>query len=102
MSITMVRYKVKPDRVDENKGLIEKVFAHLDQSRPPGLRYASFRMEDGVSFLHIAVRESDEGEHPLSGTPAFQAFVAQIEDRCDEPPLAVELERIGGYRFFGG
>ena len=30
MKATVVRYQAKPDRADENQGLIEAVFADLD------------------------------------------------------------------------
>ena len=55
MSMTVVRYRTKAGRGDENQALIEKVFAELDGNRPDGLRYAAFRLADGVSFVHVAV-----------------------------------------------
>ena len=38
MGVTVVRYKTKPDRAEENQALIEKVFGELDARRPAGLR----------------------------------------------------------------
>ena len=63
---------------------------------------AVFRMEDGVSFVHVSAVEDEEAENPLTSQPAFQAFVAEIKERCDEPPAPAGLEQIGGYQFFGG
>ncbi len=100
MKTVMVRYKIKPDRVIENRQYIEQVFEALGKTQPAGLKYASFCMEDGVSFVHIASVQQADGDHPLTKTAAFQAFVADIQARCDEPPVAVELEQIGDYRFF--
>ena len=54
MGVVVVRYQCKPDRADENQALVEKVFAELDANAPAGLRYASFRLADGVSFVHVA------------------------------------------------
>jgi hypothetical protein len=34
----------------------------------------------------------------LQGVPAFQAFVADIADRCDVPPLAMGATLVGGYQ----
>ena len=99
MKGVMVRYKVKADRSDENADHIRKVFAELEASAPAGLRYASFRMEDGVSFVHMASIETDDGTNPLAATAAFKAFQAELKDRCEEPPKAVELETIGSYKF---
>jgi hypothetical protein len=57
MSKVMVRYKVKPERAKENEQLIRAVYEELQSTAPDGLRYATFRMDDGVSFLHIASNE---------------------------------------------
>ena len=96
MRQVMVRYKVKPDRVEENEQLVRAVYDELAATRPAGLRYATFRLEDGVSFVHVA---SVEGEHnPLAEVEAFARFQADIRDRCDEPPVATEAQTIGSYR----
>ena len=95
----MVRYKVKADRVAENKAYIEKVFDELAERQPTGFRYGSFTFEDGVSFVHIVFEESSEGAS-LADIGAFQAFTADIADRCVEPPVATELIPVGSYRLF--
>jgi hypothetical protein len=100
MATTIVRYKVKADRAEENKALIRKVFAELAEAMPDGLSYASFNLEDGVSFLHVATIDTPDGANPLTATPAFKAFVANIRDRCEEPPAATSAEVVGSYRFF--
>ena len=100
MKKILVRYKVKVDRAAENEEFIRKVFEELKQTGPDGLRYASFKQEDGVSFVHIASIETEGGENPLAESRAFKAFVADIQDRCEEPPVAVDLFEIGSYRFW--
>ena len=100
MKRVMVRYKVKPDRAGENEALIRNVFDELLQDGPDGLRYASFKLDDGVSFVHIASIETDDGSNPLSETAAFKDFQAEIKDRCEELPAAVALDTIGSYRVF--
>lgn len=99
MKQVMVRYTVKPEQVAENQRLVELVYADLKQTAPTGLRYATFKQNDGLSFVHIASIETENGESPLPQLPAFQAFLAQIKDRCTEPPMTVELETIGTYHF---
>ena len=95
MKRVMVRYRVKPERVGENEELIGAVFAELQRSAPEGLRYASFKQDDGVSFVHIVSIEADH--NPLPDLPAFKAFTADIRERCDEPPVAVDLSEVGSY-----
>jgi len=99
MGVNVVRYRTKPDRGDENQALIEEVFVELDANRPEGLRYASFRLADGVSFVHVAAVDTTDGQNPLTATPAFQAFTAAIAERCDEPPVAVPATIVGSYGF---
>lgn len=101
MRTTMVRYKIKADRAAENEGYISKVFEQLKRDAPSGLRYASFKLADGVSFVHISSVESAEGSNPLTELEAFKAFTAQIKERCEEPPVAVDLKAVGSYNFFG-
>jgi hypothetical protein len=51
--------------------LVEKAFAELNEQRPDGLRYATLRLADGVTFVHVAVIESDDGSNPLGESEAF-------------------------------
>ena len=102
MKRIMVRYKVKSERAAENEDFIARVFAQLRQEKPAGLQYASFKLNDGVSFIHIVSLEAADGSNPLGELAAFKAFTAQIKDRCEEPPVPVELTEVGSYRFFGG
>jgi hypothetical protein len=101
MKRVMVRYKVKADRAAENEAYIAKVFEQLERDRPAGLRYASFKLDDGVSFVHIVSLEAADGSNPLGESSAFKAFTAGIRDRCEEPPVAADLKEIASYRFFG-
>ena len=98
----MVSYKLRPDRVTENERLASDVFDALKQARPAGLRYATFRLEDGVSFIHIVSHDEPDGSNALTALPAFKAFSAGIKERCQTPPVRVELTEIGSYGFFGG
>ena len=96
MGKVVVRYKVKPERVEENERLIGQVYEELAESAPEGLRYATFRLDDGVSFVHLA---SVEGEHnALAESEAFARFQADVRDRCEELPVVTELHEVGSYR----
>jgi hypothetical protein len=96
MGSSMIRYKVRPDRADENETLVKAVYEQLARERPEGLHYATFKLPDGVSFMHV-VFESDQPGRILNEVAAFKAFVAEIESRCEEPPVATELTVVGSY-----
>jgi hypothetical protein len=98
MKTTVVRYQARPDRADENQKLIEAVFAELDASQPEGFTYKVFRLEDGVSFIHVAIEHDVPNPDSLQAVPAFQAFVAGVAERCDVPPLAMGATIVGSYR----
>ncbi len=100
MSVTVVRYKTKPECAAENQALIEKVFAGLESGGPDGVRYASFRLADGVSFVHVASVESGDGRNPLTSSAAFVEFVSQIGDRVEEGPVSSDATVVGSYRFW--
>jgi hypothetical protein len=96
MGSSMVRYKVRPERADENVALVEAVYAELAAKRPADLHYATFRLPDGVSFMHVVV-ETDRPGRILGEIDAFKAFTADIEGRCDEPPVVTEISMVGSY-----
>jgi hypothetical protein len=100
MSKIMVRYKVKPEMAQENERLVRAVYEELERTAPEGLRYATFRLEDGVSFVHIAANETDDGRSPLRDVKAFQEFQKDVRERCAEPPVTSELHEVGSFRFW--
>jgi hypothetical protein len=94
MKWTLVRYRVKPDRADENQRLSAAVFKELQHKAPEGLGYVVFRLPDGA-FVHLASLE--DGASPLSSLEAFQAFSRGVRERCMEPPVVAEPVIIGSY-----
>ncbi|HEX4702572.1 MAG TPA: hypothetical protein VH352_10630 [Pseudonocardiaceae bacterium] len=98
MSRTMViRYETKAEAADENARLVAAVFAQLAADDPGGIRYATFRLADGVSFVHVVVHDGDSD--PLSRSSAFADFQAGIGDRVVGPPVPSEATLVGSYRF---
>jgi hypothetical protein len=98
MTTTVVRYQTKPERAEENQELIEAVFAELDAREPDGFTYKVFRLEDGVTFIHVVIEHDIDEPDSLQALPAFQAFVADIAERCDVPPVAMGATIVGGFR----
>ena len=101
MKRMMVRYRVKPDSVAENRRFVEAVYAEMSATRPDGIRYATFLLEDGVTFVHLFSNERADGKNPLAEMAAFKAFQAGLPDRCIEGPTPVNMEEVGSYRMLG-
>jgi hypothetical protein len=101
MRRVMVRYKVKANQVAKNEELVRAVYEELHRLNPAGLRYATFRLDDGVSFVHLSVTDTDDGTSPLLTLEAFKRFQENIDDRCEERPAVAPVDEIGSYRLFG-
>jgi hypothetical protein len=96
MKTIMVRYKTSEASSEVNATLVRAVFEELRARAPEGLRYASYRLPDGVTFVHVAIVESTD-QNPLVTLPSFKAFQAQLKERCVEPPVVTELSPVGSY-----
>jgi hypothetical protein len=97
MTVTkVVRYRTTPETADENARLVAAVFAELNEQRPDGLRYSTFRLDDGVSFVHVAVLDGEV--NPLSTSPAFAEFQSGLKDRCVDGPVPADAAVVGSYR----
>jgi hypothetical protein len=100
VSRTLVRYKVKPEQAACNEELVRRVYEELQRTTPAGLRYATFVLEDGVSFVHVASVETEDAHNPLSDVAAFRTFQEGIGDRCEEPSAG--QREVGSYGFWAG
>jgi hypothetical protein len=88
---------VKADRAAENEQRVKKVFEQLAREQPAGLRYFTFKEDDGVSFVHVALDERADGTSTLGKLAAFREFGEGIAERCDEKPVVTELTVVGAY-----
>src|SRR4051812_47929596 len=101
MKRVMVRYKVKPDQAAENERLVRAVYEELASAEPVDMRYATFQLDDGLTFIHLHSNERSDGVNVLTELESFMAFQQGIRERCEEPPVVSDLREIGSYRFLG-
>jgi Antibiotic biosynthesis monooxygenase len=101
MRRVLIRYKVKPDQVERNEELVRAVYEELDRTKPDGFRYTTLKLDDGATFVHIALYDDAPSENALNGNAAFERFQDGIRDRCDEPPVLSHVEVVGSYRVLG-
>jgi hypothetical protein len=99
-NVKLIRYRTHPEHAEENQRLIRAVFAELAEVRPPGVHYVAFRLEDGVSFVHLVTLDGED--NPLLGMAAFQEFQAGIGERVAEGPIAADGAVVGSYGFTVG
>ena len=100
MKRTLVRYRIKPEQVQENARLIKLVFQELKAKSPDGARYVVLQLDDGT-FVHFATVESTDGAHPITSLEAFRAFQSGIKERCMDLPQSGDATILGNYRMVG-
>jgi hypothetical protein len=93
----VVRYRTRPDAAEENARLVEAVFTSLSEVAPSDFRYATYRLADGVTFVHVARIAGTE--NPLPALPAFADFQRELAQRCVEQPEPSEATVVGAYGF---
>jgi hypothetical protein len=96
MRHTVARYTVKPGFEEENAELVGAVYRELAEVRPPGFHYATYRLEDGRTFVHVATREKGAAV-PLGELTSFREFQSGLEERCEQGPVVSSAEQVGGY-----
>ncbi len=94
---SVIRYSTKPESADENQRLVEDVYAELAARDPGGMRYATLRLEDGVTFIHIFMTDSDT-PNTMGDIAAFVEFQRELAQRCVEQPAAQAATVVGSYR----
>ena len=86
------RHAAKSDRAPSPEAVVDAALAEL---QPADFRYTTYRLADGVTFVHVA--ELAGTENPLSTLPAFAEFQRDVAERCVEPPVANEAIVVGSY-----
>ena len=94
----IVRYRTKAEAADENQRLVAGALAELAADGPGGLRYAAFRLADGVSFVHIVRYETEDA--PCRGRRRSRRSRMGSLVAWTGPAVADEATLIGSYRFW--
>jgi hypothetical protein len=93
MPAMLVRYRVKPDAIEENERLIGAVFRELHAKAPADVRYLVLRLSDGT-FCHLV----EDASKAIPGLDAFAAFRHGGEERRLDEPQQLAATVVGNYR----
>jgi hypothetical protein len=97
MSVLFVQGRVKEENVADVDAAAGRMFAAIEQAGLEGIRYASLKLADGVTY--VAVLEVEDGvENPLPNLPEFQEFQENLKGWVDEPAVAGPATVVGSYR----
>lgn len=96
MKAVKVTYTVQEHYADQNKENIQQVMQDLRAGDHPGIRYSTYVLSDGVTFVHLARFRSEEDNKTLSALPSFQSFQQQLKaSQPTAPPKAEPMELVG-------
>jgi hypothetical protein len=79
MKAVRVQYTVKPEYVETNKENIKAVMNHLEDNPIVGMWYKAFLLEDGQSFMHVNICDSEETMGKLSEVEPFNKFRMELK-----------------------
>jgi hypothetical protein len=99
MTVLTVRATLKEEHVAEAEAAVRRMFAAIEREGLEGIRYASVRLQDGVTFL--ALLELEDGvENPLLALPEAKEFYDSLPGWYVAPPEVGPGTVIGSYRLF--
>jgi hypothetical protein len=96
MMIT-IQAQMKEEHAAETEAVVQRVIAALERDQPAGVRYASLRLADGVTYLALVELE-DADDNPLLSLPEYQELVAKLPEWHAAPPQAGPATVVGSYR----
>ena len=96
MNAVKVQYTVKAEYVETNKKNIARVMQALQEINSPDIKYSSFLLDDGQTFVHFVMRANEEAGAILSDLEAFKDFQQQLRNSGPvSPPKPENLTLVG-------
>ena len=97
-----MQYTVKEDYAETNKKNIEQVMSELRTLNNPGIKYSSFLLNDGKTFVHFGMYANEETMSIVSNLDSFKRFRQQLKESQPEvPPQAEDLNLVASaYEIF--
>ena len=99
MSVRMIRAKIKAGKAADPEKAAQEMFTAIEAAQPQGVRYASCKLPDGVTYVILLGLDDDEN-NPLVAVPAFRDFQENLKIWIAEPPVVEQLAPVGSYRLF--
>ena len=101
MEAIKVQYTVRPEFVEENKANIQRVMDRLRAEPIEGIRYASFTLDDGNTFVHLNFFNNLPVLAEFQEMKELKAFLRGLkESEPLVPPKAERMDLVGaGFDF---
>jgi hypothetical protein len=101
MTVRLIRSTINEGNVADVQGAVERIVQEMDETQIAGVRYASGRLNDGVTFIALVEFEDENGGgNPLFALPAYADLLENLKQWAAAPPVVEEINLIGSYRMF--
>jgi len=78
MKIVRVQYTTTPEYASRNKENIRQVVNELRELNHPGIKYGTYMMPDGKTFMHFDQFENEEAHSVLTELESFKKFSDEL------------------------
>lgn len=96
MPVQIVRFTAAATDVPDVEAAIGTMLAAIHRERPPGTRFTSWKLADGVTFLNV-LELADGVENPLPGIPECRVYQQRLAQWVAEPPAPQPVTVVGSY-----
>jgi quinol monooxygenase YgiN len=91
MKIVRVIYTTKQEYAATNQANIRSVVNELEKINHPGIKYSTYLLPDGKTFMHFDQFENEDAHGFLMSLASFQKFAAELEASELETEPKLEL-----------
>lgn len=103
MKIVRVQYTTTQAYAATNQDNIKNVVNELKALNHPGIKYSTYLLEDGKTFMHFDQFENEEAHELLTSLASFKKFAAEleasgleVEPKLELPTLVASTETFWG------
>ncbi len=95
MKAVKVQYTVKEEYAETNKKNINQVMSDLRKLNNPGVKYSSYVLNDGKTFVHLGIYSDETAMSVATDLDSFKKFqMALKESQPEVPPKADDLNLV--------
>jgi hypothetical protein len=95
MKAVKVQYTVKEEFAETNKKNIGQVMSDLRKLNNPGIKYSSYVLNDGKTFVHLGIYSDETAMSVATDLDSFKKFQTALKESQPEvPPKADDLNLV--------
>jgi hypothetical protein len=96
MKIVRVQYTIRAEYVAQNSKNINAIVTELKALNHPGIKYSTYLLPDGKTFMHFDQFEDEAAHELLQGLESFKIFAAELDANGFEHEPRLELLSLVG------